>query len=48
MHKIADARLMVGTYGFVMKGLDPGKDKGGADRLDQPRPLILQASRQEN
>jgi hypothetical protein len=41
MHEIADIKLMVGTYGFVLRGDKPQKKHtGGGDRLDQLRPLV--------
>jgi hypothetical protein len=39
-HEIADVKLRVGTYGFILSGTSPQKDKGRADRLGQLRPLV--------
>jgi len=40
-HQIDDIKLIAGFYGFTGKATALEKDTGGADRLDQLRPLNI-------
>jgi hypothetical protein len=40
-HGIAEIKLMVGIYGFILSGTPQEETKGRADPLDQLRPLMI-------